>query len=92
MVQNFLEVTKEGVITMKIKQQKQIKAFLIEEFGNKRDVQYLTGRKNAGCIDSEYKNKSENQMKTLAGRYFHAWRCISACLRKAFQKKMYISI
>lgn len=32
----------------------------------KRDVQYLTGRKNAGYIDSEYKNKSENQMKTLA--------------------------
>ena len=37
MVQNFFRsYKKRGVITMKIKQQKQIKAFLIEEFGNKK--------------------------------------------------------
>ena len=44
---------------MKIKQQKQIKAFLIEEFGNKK-----------GCAVSDRQEKmldtSENQMKTLA--------------------------
>lgn len=41
---------------MKIKQQKQIKAFLIEEFGNKKGCAVSDRQeKNAGYIDSEYK-------------------------------------
>lgn len=55
-----------GIITMNIKQQKQIKTFLIEEFGvdngkelfDKQEIMLNKLIKNT-------KNKSENQMKTL---------------------------
>ena len=51
---------------MKIKQQKQIKAFLIEEFGNKRDAVSDRQEKMLDTLIQNTKNKSENQMKTLA--------------------------
>ncbi len=52
---------------MKIKQQKQIKAFLIEEFGTEKGSA-LSGRqeKMLDTLIQNTKNKSENQMKTLA--------------------------
>ena len=51
---------------MKIKQQKQIKAFLIEEFGTEKGSA-LSGRqeKMLDTLIQNTKNKSENQMKTL---------------------------
>ena len=52
---------------MKIKQQKQIKAFLGEEFGkDKGDFLFGKQDKKLGVLISETKNKTENQMKTLA--------------------------
>ena len=52
---------------MKIKQQKQIKAFLIEEFGTEKGSA-LSGRqeKMLDTLIQNTKNKSENQIKTLA--------------------------
>ena len=51
---------------MKIKQQKQIKAFLTEEFGEKKGLD-LFNKQDArlGEIINETKGKTENQMKTL---------------------------
>ena len=68
MVQNFFRsYKKRGVITMKIKQQKQIKAFLIEEFGNKKGCAVSDRQeKMLDTLIQNTKNKSENQMKTLA--------------------------
>ncbi len=52
---------------MKIKQQKQIKAFLIEEFGNKKGCAVSDRQeKMLDTLIQNTKNKSENQMKTLA--------------------------
>ena len=67
MVQNFFRsYKKRGVITMKIKQQKQIKAFLIEEFGKDRgSVLFDEQEKVLNTIIKNTKNKSKNQMKTL---------------------------
>lgn len=51
---------------MKIKQQKQIKAFLIEEFGNKKGCAVSDRQeKMLDTLIQNTKNKSENQMKTL---------------------------
>lgn len=51
---------------MKIKQQKQIKAFLIEEFGKDRgSVLFDEQEKVLNTIIKNTKNKSKNQMKTL---------------------------
>ena len=52
---------------MKIKQQKQIKAFLIEEFGNKKGCAVSDRQeKMLDTLIQNTKNKSENQMKTRA--------------------------
>ncbi len=52
---------------MKIKQQKQIKLFLIKEFGNdKGNALFLEQDKRLNEIIEGSKNKTENQMKTLA--------------------------
>ena len=52
---------------MKIKQQKQIKAFLIEEFGKKKGCAVSDRQeKMLDTLIQNTKNKSENQMKTLA--------------------------
>ena len=52
---------------MKIKQQKQIKAFLIEEFGNEKgNIYFVKQDKRLSEIIEATKNKTENQMKTLA--------------------------
>ena len=52
---------------MKIKQQKQIRAFLIEEFGNEKGNAYFVKQdKRLNEIVEATKNKTENQMKTLA--------------------------
>ena len=51
---------------MKIKQQKQIKAFLIEEFGeSKANALFHSQEKTLDTLIENTKNKSENQMKTL---------------------------
>ena len=51
---------------MKKKQQKQIKAFLIEEFGKDRgSVLFDEQEKVLNTIIKNTKNKSKNQMKTL---------------------------
>ena len=51
---------------MKIKQQKQIKAFLVEEFGTDKGNSLFDKQENMlnGLIENT-KDKSENQMKTL---------------------------
>ena len=52
---------------MKIKQQKQIRAFLIEEFGNDKGNAYFVKQdKRLNEIIEATRNKTENQMKTLA--------------------------
>ena len=61
---------------MKIKQQKQIKAFLIEEFGNKKGCAVSDRQeKMLDTLIQNTKNKSENQMKTLAQIALH--KCLS---------------
>lgn len=51
---------------MKIKQQEQIKAFLIEEFGeSKANTLFHSQEKTLDTLIENTKNKSENQMKTL---------------------------
>lgn len=51
---------------MKIKQQKQIKAFLIEEFGeSKANTLFHSQEKTLDTLIENTKNKSENQMETL---------------------------
>ena len=51
---------------MKIKQQRQIKAFLIEEFGKDRgSVLFDEQEKVLNVLIKNTKNKSKNQMKTL---------------------------
>ena len=51
---------------MKIKQQKQIKAFLAESFGNDRGGKLFEMQDKAlGEINGNTKGKTENQMKTL---------------------------
>ena len=51
---------------MKIKQQKQIRAFLIEAFGNDRgDALFGAQDKMLGALIANTKNKSASQMKTL---------------------------
>ena len=52
---------------MKIKQQKQINKFLIQEFGNDKGNALFAKQDNRlNKIIEETKNKTENQMKTLA--------------------------
>ena len=52
---------------MNIKQQKQIKAFLIKEFGNDKGTALFSEQaKRLNEIIEGTKNKTENQMKTLA--------------------------
>ena len=51
---------------MKIKQQKQIKVFLIEQYGNDRGIALFEKQeKILGTLIENTKDKSENQMKTL---------------------------
>lgn len=51
---------------MKIKQQKQIRSFLIEAFGNDRgDTLFGAQDKMLGALIANTKNKSASQMKTL---------------------------
>ena len=51
---------------MKIKQQKQIKAYLIEEFGaDKGNILFDKQEKELNAIVKNTKGKTENQMKTL---------------------------
>lgn len=52
---------------MKIKQQKQIKKFLIQEFGNdKGNALFSVQDKRLNELIEDTKNKTKNQMKTLA--------------------------
>lgn len=56
---------------MNIKQQKQIKLFLIEEFGtNKGNSLFDKQEKMLNTLIENTKNKSENQMKTLVQTIF----------------------
>ena len=52
---------------MKIKQQKQIRAFLLKEFGNdKGNALFSVQDKRLNELIEDTKNKTKNQMKTLA--------------------------
>ena len=55
-----------GVFFVKIKQQKKIRAFLMEEFVDERGAQ-LSGKQETRLADliGKIENKSENQKKTL---------------------------
>lgn len=54
---------------MKIKQQKQIKAFLIEEFGeSKANTLFHSQEKTLDTLIENTKNKSENQMACIYGK------------------------
>ncbi len=56
---------------MKIKQQKQIKMFLVEEFGkDKGNALFDIQEKMLSTLIENTKNKSENQMKTLVQTIF----------------------
>ena len=56
---------------MKIKQQKQIKMFLVEEFGkNKGNALFDIQEKMLSTLIENTKSKSENQMKTLVQTIF----------------------
>ena len=56
---------------MKIKQQKQIKMFLVEEFGkDKGNALFNIQGKMLSTLIENTKNKSENQMKTLVQTIF----------------------
>lgn len=56
----------ESAVKMKIKQQKQIKEFLVESFGNDRGGKLFEMQDKAlGDIIGNTKGKTENQMKTL---------------------------
>lgn len=56
----------ESAVKMKIKQQKQIKEFLVESFGNDRGEKLFEMQdKVLGDIIGNTKGKTENQMKTL---------------------------
>ena len=73
---------------MNIKQQKQIKAFLVEKFGTDRGGALLDGQeetlraliKNAG-------NKSKNQMKTLVQTIFPRIALYKILLKDGFSKE-----
>lgn len=59
-------MTAESAVKMKIKQQKQIKEFLVESFGNDRGEKLFEMQDKAlGDIIGNTKGKTENQMKTL---------------------------
>ena len=64
---------KRGIISrettkMKIKQQNQIEAFLVEEFGEEKGgVLFAEQSKTLDEIIANTKNKTKNQMKTLTG-------------------------
>ena len=64
----YVEVNSDygGIIIMKIKQQKQIRKYLIEEFGlDKGNALFDKQEKILDELIKNTKNKSENQMKTL---------------------------
>ena len=79
-----------GIIIMKIKQQKNIKAFLNEEFGEKRGNDLFN--KQEAMLNELIKNtqnKSKNQMKTLIQTILP---CIKFYQKRKFQKTKYINI
>ena len=76
---------------MKIKQQKQIKAFLAESFGNDRGGKLFEMQDKAlGEIIGNTKGKTENQMKTLIQTILP--RIARVSLRRGFLMMMYTSI
>lgn len=72
---------------MKIKQQKQIKKFLFEEFGKEKGTVVFEKQNEVlkGLITNT-KNKSKNQMKTLTTQFFHVSLYIKFCKKKIFQR------
>ena len=79
-----------GIIIMKIKQQKNIKAFLNEEFGEKRGNDLFN--KQEAMLNELIKNtqnKSKNQMKTLIQTILPR---IKFYQKRKFQKTKYINI
>ena len=77
---------------MKIKQQKQIKTFLTEEYGNEKGSAIFD--RQTEILDELIKNtrgKSENQMKTLR-QFSHASRCTKPCQREISRKMTYLHV
>ena len=78
---------------MKIKQQKQIKTFLIEEFGKDRGSALFDEQEKAlNTIIKNTKNKSKNQMKTLISTILPALHCTRFCQKAVLRKMSYTSI
>ncbi|WP_294901251.1 L-2-amino-thiazoline-4-carboxylic acid hydrolase [uncultured Eubacterium sp.] len=73
---------------MKIKQQKQIQAFLVEEFGKNRGSRVFVEQENVfrDLIDGT-KGKSENQMKTLAQTILPRIALYKALLKNDFSEE-----
>lgn len=66
---------------MKIKQQKQIRSFLVEAFGNDRgDALFGAQDKMLGTLIANTKNKPASQMKTLTQTICRVLRSIKPCL------------
>lgn len=70
---------------MKIKQQKQIKTFLIEEFGKDRGSALFDEQEKAlNTIIKNTKNKSKNQMKTLISTILPPHCTVQGFVKKRF--------
>lgn len=73
---------------MKIKQQKQIKDFLIEELGeDKGNALFDKQEKTLDTLIKNTKNKSENQMKTLIQTILPRIAMYKAFLQEGFSKE-----
>ena len=78
---------------MKIKQQKQIKTFLIEEFGKDRGSALFDEQEKAlNTIIKNTKNKSKNQMKTLISTILPRIALYKVCQKAVLRKMSYTSI
>lgn len=73
---------------MNIKQQKQIKAYLIEEFGNEKGVSlFAKQEKMLHELIENTKNKTENQMKTLIQTILPRIALYKVLLNEEFSKE-----
>lgn len=73
---------------MNIKQQKQIKAFLVEKFGTDRGGALLDGQEETlRALIENAGNKSKNQMKTLVQTFFPRIALYKILLKDSFSKE-----
>lgn len=73
---------------MNIKQQKQIKAFLLEEFGkNKGDALFAGQEEMLGTLIKGIENKSKNQIKTLVQTIYPRIALYKILLKNGFSEE-----